>query len=600
MKIYQTTYFWRTYLNYVLFILLGTGLVGLQQAITLSASETEKDEASQHAQGALLATAAASPLRTVDQNALEDLTSIIAVQTGLRVTVILPDGRVLADTMENPLAMENHLHRPEVQLAIARGNGDVERYSQTLNRNFVYRALAVNSNGVLLGVVRVARAREDLDVLIHVKQLEVLKNCLLVLSLLLISAFVMVWRKTATVELLTKTTEAIASGDFERRVPESRALGMKRLADAINQMARNSAKRLSTLTAERNRLATIFTGMVEGVVDVDEKQNIVHINEAALFLLDLQREKYIGKPVWQEIRNQKIILALDEALRTRAVIKTQIDYLRGREQLVIDLYVASLADDNGNPIGAILVLHDVTELKHLERIRTDFVANASHELKTPITAIRGLSETVVNDPDVDKQTLMSFMERIHSQSIRLSQLVGDLMTISRLEADSGEHNFSRINLVDLISRAITAAKPVAESKQHALTAQLSGEKLEVFGDRQNLSQLLDNLIDNAIKYTPIAGRIEVRLRREELDVVLEVEDSGIGISPQHQERVFERFYRIDKARSQSLGGTGLGLSIVRNIAERHGGSVDVASQPGKGSVFIFRMPLALAGNEEIR
>jgi len=600
LKIYQTTYFWRTYINYVLFILLGTGLVGLQQAITLSASETEKDEASQHAQGALLATAAASPLRSVDQNALEDLTSIIAVQTGLRVTVILPDGRVLTDTMENPLTMENHLHRPEVQLAIARGNGDVERYSQTLNRNFVYRALAVNSNGVLLGVVRVARSREDLDLLIHDKQLAVLKNCLLVLFLLLISAFVMVWRKTATVELLTKTTEAIAGGDFERRVPESRALGMKRLADAINQMARNSAKRLSTLTAERNRLATIFTGMVEGVVDVDEKQNIVHINEAALLLLDLRREKYIGKPVWQEIRNQKIILALDEALRTRSVIKTQIDYLRGREQLVIDLYVASLADDNGNPIGAILVLHNVTELKHLERIRTDFVANASHELKTPITAIRGLSETVVNDPDVDKQTLMSFMERIHAQSIRLSQLVGDLMTISRLEADSGEHNFSRINLVDLISRAITAARPVAENKQHALTAKLPGEKLEVFGDRQNLNQLLDNLIDNAIKYTPVAGRIEVRLRREELDVVLEVEDSGIGISPQHQERVFERFYRIDKARSQSLGGTGLGLSIVRNIAERHQGSVDVVSQPGKGSVFIFRMPLALAGNEEIR
>jgi len=408
----------------------------------------------------------------------------------------------------------------------------------------------------------------------------------------LLAAIYLAWRNTVAMEHLTDATEAIAQGDFERRVPEQHTPGVKRLADAVNLMARTSIRRVSMLTADRNRLATIFAGMVEGVVDVDEKQNIIHINDAAALLLGLVRENSIGKPVWQEIRNQKITLAIDDAIRNRTVIKARVDYPRVSEQLVFDIYVASLSDDQGEPIGAVLVLHDVTELKHLERIRTDFVANASHELKTPITAIRGLAETMVGDPDVEKSTLMQYMERIHSQSLRLSNLVTDLMTISRLESDQGTSSFTRMNFNDLVRREVRAAASAVEIKFHSLTLDPFPEPLEVYCDRQNLSQLCNNLIDNAIKYTPEGGQIKVRVRRDQADVVLEVADNGIGISPQYQERVFERFYRVDKARSQSLGGTGLGLSIVRNIAERHYGSVGVTSQLGKGTTFTFRMPLA--------
>jgi two-component system phosphate regulon sensor histidine kinase PhoR len=408
----------------------------------------------------------------------------------------------------------------------------------------------------------------------------------------IVAACFLAWRRTITMEHLTEATEAIAQGDFERRVPEQHTPGVKRLADAVNLMARTSIRRVSVLTADRNRLATIFAGMVEGVVDVDEKQNIIHINDAAASLLGLVRESSVGKPVWQEIRNQKLTVAIDDAIRHRTVIKARVDYPFKGEQLVFDIYVASLSDDQGEPIGAVLVLHDVTELKHLERIRTDFVANASHELKTPITAIRGLAETMVGDPDVEKPILMQYMERILSQSMRLSNLVTDLMTISRLEADQGTTGFTRINFNDLVRREVKAAASAVEIKFHSLTLDPFPEILEVYGDRQNLSQLCNNLIDNAIKYTAEGGQIKVRVRREQADVVLEVEDNGIGISAQYQDRVFERFYRVDKARSQSLGGTGLGLSIVRNIAERHHGTVGVVSQLGKGSTFTFRMPLA--------
>lgn len=598
LNILKTNYFWRNYLIYLLLLLLATGVTGFLQAVDIGRIETQEDAARLEAQLWLLSKAGETPLARRNQPALDELARSIANESGLRVTIIEANGTVLADTMEAPELMVNHLPRPEVQMALSRGVGEVERYSNTVNKNFVYRALPVLSDGELVGFVRVARAREDLDAAIRSLQVSVAFDALTVFVVLALFAFLLIWRSTTTVELLTATTAAIAQGDFERRVPEARALGMKRLADSINQMARASARRLADLTADRNRLATIFTGMVEGVIDVDEQQKIVHINEAAIALLGLQRERCKGQPVWQEIREQKITLALDEAVRTRSVIRTQVDYLRGRDQLVIELYVASLSDDDGRPIGAVLVLHDVTELKHLERIRTDFVANASHELKTPITAIRGLSETVAGDPDVDRETLQGFMQRIHAQSIRLSQLVGDLMTISRLEADHGTDSFTRINFVELTARAVAAAQPAAEYKHHKLDSRLTSERLEVFGDRQNLSQLVDNLIDNAIKYTPEQGRVEVRLTRQGDELLLEVEDSGIGISPQYQERVFERFYRVDKVRSQSLGGTGLGLSIVRNIAERHGGTVAVRSQLGRGSTFSFRMPLSLAGQEQ--
>jgi len=592
LNILKSLYFWRNYLIYLGLLLLATGVTGFLQVQDIARIEAREDSARLEAQLSLLSKAGIAPLATQDISTLRDLAVSVADESSLRVTMIRGDGLVLVDTMEDPAAMQNHLPRPEIQMALTRGVGEVERYSNTVNKNFVYRALPVYSSSDLLGFVRVARAREDLDAAIRQLQLQVAGDALLVFIALGALAFLLVWRSAATVELLTETTVAIAQGDFERRVPEARALGMKRLGDAINQLARSSAGRVSDLTADRNRLATIFAGMVEGVIDVDERQQIVHINDAAIALLGLEPSRSKGKPVWQEIREQKITQALDEAVRTRSVIRTQVDYLRNRDQLVIDLCVASLADDDNRPIGAILVLHDVSELRHLERIRTDFVANASHELKTPITAIRGLSETVVDDPDVDRDTLLRFMQRIHAQSIRLSQLVGDLMTISRLEADHGTDSFSRINFVDLATRAVTSASGAAELKQQQLGTRLPSERLDVYGDRQNLSQLVDNLIDNAIKYTPEQGRIEVRLSRSGNELMLEVEDSGIGISPQYQERVFERFYRVDKARSQSLGGTGLGLSIVRNIAERHGGSVAVFSQLGRGSVFSFRMPLA--------
>jgi two-component system phosphate regulon sensor histidine kinase PhoR len=589
---FTSPHLWRTAATYVLFVLAGVGLLVLFSLGEISQNEELRSEQQLRAHAATLAVAISPSLTSGDRETLASTAQVLSTNTGLRVTIIDDSGIVLIDTLENPSALDNHLRRPEVQTAINRGEGIAERYSQTLKENYHYLAVPIRSADGLIGVVRVARSRTELEKTILDAQLHTLLFATGIIAILALVALVVAWRRAAVMEEITQITEAIAQGDFDRRVAESKAVGMKRLADAINQMARNSASRVSVLTSDRNRLATVFTGMVEGVIDVDEKQNTLHINEAAASMLGVERDKCIGKPVWHVTRHQKITQALDEALRQRTVIKTQVDYALESHYLVMDIYVASLSDDQGEPIGAVVVMHNVTELKNLERVRTDFVANASHELKTPITAIRGLSETVVGDPAMDKTTALHFMERIHAQSIRLSHLVSDLMTISRLESDQNISEFTLLNFGELINRALNTAETAIENKRHTLVASLPEVKLEVVGDRQQLSQLADNLLDNAIKYTPEGGRIKVKVYLQGATAVFEVEDSGIGISPQYQQRVFERFYRVDKARSQSLGGTGLGLSIVKNIAERHGGVVSVSSQLGRGSVFSYRMPAA--------
>lgn len=587
----KSHYFWRTYLGYVAVALVGTFLLAASVVPRISEQAQENLRRNMEVTTDSLALYAGPAIGNLDYQGLRATSDSVAGVSGLRITIIDHNGVVLADSHEDPYSMDNHLRRPEVQGALANGTGRARRYSYTLEESFWYQAKRVESRGQFSGFVRVAKPETDLAAEIRQSQMLIVRNASIITFVALLLAFYLAARQTARLEELTAVAEEISRGNFARRIPQGNSMGLKKLAEAINQMARSSARRVTDVTADRNRLSTVFTCMVEGVIDVDMDQNILHINEAAARLLLVNEKASIGKPLWQEVRHREILNALDQAISTQSVIKTQMRLNRESDQMVVDIYAASLSNDEGEPIGAVLVLHDITDLKNLERIRTDFVANASHELKTPITAIRGLTETILGDADVDAKTVVHFIERVHAQSLRLSQLVGDLMTISRLEGSQSQEEFTRINFADLVRQAVRAGQAVAEEKGHDLDAELPDTEIMVLGDRQNLSQLLDNLIDNAIKYTTDPGTITVRVFKEGDSALLQVSDTGIGISPQYQQRVFERFYRVDKARSQSLGGTGLGLSIVKNIAEKHGGSLGVESQLGSGSTFTFRMPL---------
>jgi two-component system phosphate regulon sensor histidine kinase PhoR len=402
---------------------------------------------------------------------------------------------------------------------------------------------------------------------------------------------------------MTEIAGAISQGDYQRRISVSHKDELGTLAEALNSMARSSAERLMEITTERNRLAKILSSMVEGVIAIDSDRRVIHANHAAINLLaTVPRGSHTGNMnttsgdlAWEDIRIPAIIEAVDNAFDSGEVVMVQMHRAEIYNDQVVDIHVSPLMDENRAVTGAVLVLNDVSELANLERIRRDFVANASHELKTPITAIRGLTETMLDDPSMDDETRLRFVERISAQSMRLSVLVTDLLAISRLEADQAEQKHDLIDMQELVKRSLSAAKAACVEKQLELSIDpedtISDMKAMTVGDMQSLSQMVDNLLDNAVKYTPSGGRVSVRLTASDHQIQLQVSDTGIGIDNLARQRIFERFYRVDKARSRDLGGTGLGLSIVKNIAEQHGGAVQLESELGVGSTFTVTLPL---------
>jgi two-component system phosphate regulon sensor histidine kinase PhoR len=291
--------------------------------------------------------------------------------------------------------------------------------------------------------------------------------------------------------------------------------------------------------------------------------------------------------------------ALGDAMRQNRVRVSEVRIPTPQKDQVIQLTATPLRDAGDEIGGAVVVLHDVSELRALEAVRRDFVANISHELKTPLTAIRGLVETLIDDDAMDRDTHDRFIEKIRDQSTRLTSLVSDLLTLSRLESGPGGLRFEPMDLRETVAESCRTQVHAAETKHVALSSGLPENPVTIEGDAEAMRELVDNLVSNAIKYTPSGGRVNVRLFAENGHAVLEVADTGIGIPPEEQTRVFERFYRVDKARSRALGGTGLGLSIVKHVALAHGGSVSLRSAPGRGST--FRVQLAQRrGNDSHR
>jgi two-component system phosphate regulon sensor histidine kinase PhoR len=466
-----------------------------------------------------------------------------------------------------------------------------------------YLARRVDSDRGILGFVRVSIPLQDIEQkTTHLWWLILLGAASSSLAALVIG-FYFAKRFTDPLRDMTEIAGAISQGDYQRRISVSHKDELGTLAEALNSMARSSAERLMEITTERNRLAKILSSMVEGVIAIDSDRRVIHANHAAINLLaTVPRGSHTGNMnmtssdlAWEDIRVPAIIEAVDNAFDSGEVVMVQMHRAEIHNDQVVDIHVSPLMDENRAVTGAVLVLNDVSELANLERVRRDFVANASHELKTPITAIRGLTETMLDDPSMDDETRLRFVERISAQSMRLSVLVTDLLAISRLEADQAEQKHDLIDMQELVKRSVSAAKAACVEKQLELSLDpddtISDMKAMTVGDMQSLSQMVDNLLDNAVKYTPSGGQVSVRLTASDHQIQLQVSDTGIGIDNLARQRIFERFYRVDKARSRDLGGTGLGLSIVKNIAEQHGGAVQLESELGVGSTFTVTLPL---------
>lgn len=388
---------------------------------------------------------------------------------------------------------------------------------------------------------------------------------------------------------LNAAADAIASGDYHYRLYVANRDELGTLARTLNRIRRELDARTSQLSQTGDRQSTVLGGMVEGVIAVDARQRIVLANKAAGRLFDFRSPAAEGRPLLEIVRNH----ALHEAVTT-AIDTGQPQRLETRrespEKLCVDIHVQPLP---GEPCpGVVLVMHDTTELRRLESLRRDFLANVSHELKTPLSSIKAYTETLRNGALDDPEAGPRFLERIEEQSDRLHNLIMDMLMLARIESAQHAFEIVSVDVPALAAACLDDHRPAAATKRISLAIEPDQPPCRVRADREGLREILDNLVDNAIKYTPEGGRVTIRWRNESATAHITVQDSGIGIKPEDQRRVFERFYRVDKARSRELGGTGLGLSIVKHLAQAFGGKIGVESEVGQGSTFTVELPLA--------
>ena len=525
-----------------------------------------------------------------------------------RLTIIDASGIVIADSRQNPQHMDNHLLRPEIKEASFKGIGQAQRFSNTVQQNMKYLALTVKEDKQILGFVRVALPLKEIQQAQQQLTQYILAGCILAALIALLLGFYFARRFSLPIIALTKSADAIAQGDYQQRVYLKNKDEIGKLAQSFNFMASSANDRVLRITEDRNKLATILSGLVEGVIAVDEEQNIIHINEAAARTLQISASASIGTSVWTSIRIVEIHDILQHIFAQGGISQNQVRIPGELKDTVIEVYGAALqqsetrhlSKDNSNTRhGAILVLHDVSELEMLENIRRDFVTNASHELKTPLTAIRGVVETILHDPEMERETIINFLQRVQKQTERLVNIVSDLMALSRLETGRST-DLEPLSLKAILNQSIKSFSTIALEKNVSLSLYDKinvEEKDRVLGDAHALGQLFDNLIDNAIKYTPNGGAVEALIMNETINneqwITIHVKDNGLGINKIDQTRIFERFYRVDKGRSRDLGGTGLGLAITKHITEQHNGLIQLKSELGKGSTFIVSLPLNL-------
>ena len=507
-----------------------------------------------------------------------------------RLTLIQAGGEVIADSRGDGSKLPNLGERPEIVAARTLGDAVERGRGAGLPGSWLYVAHAVRGEGgETLGVVRLAfplaAIAQEAAGLRHPLILGAGMASLLALLLGL-------WlsrRLARPVEELARAAGDLREGHYATPIAGDADGELGRIGRALSRLGEEMAGHVQELSGEEARLRAMLAGMVEGVLSIDESGVIVFSNEAARRLLGVPRLD--GRRLWEAVRIAELDGLLREARGTDEAARRELVFAdeAGRE---VVLRAHGHRYRSEGQIGVVIVLHDITEVRRLERIRRDFVANVSHELKTPLTAIRGYVETLADGAIDDPEYSSRFLERIETNVGRLSHLVADLLSLARIEEQEDGLRVAPVDLVPLIRQELASHGELAAGKGITVHSDFEGASMSVQGNTEALVQVLDNLIDNAIKYTGNGGRIDVRLSREKDAVVLEVQDTGVGIPSEDLDRIFERFYRVDKARSREVGGTGLGLSIVKHLVGAMKGELEVESEYQQGSIFRVRLPAA--------
>ena len=584
--------FWKVFLGFVGLIVLSAAVFGYLVTEGQENQVSEQLRERLRVSAVLLGQMVKESIDSEDRERLQAEVRRLGQETQTRFTVVDLNGTVLADSGRSTLAevkqMDNHRNRPELLDAANTGTGESERYSDTMQSPLVYYALRIERDDRPVGLARAALPVQALQQRYQrIRGLVVLWASLVTVVAMAVG-YLLVARIIQPLMRLTHAAERIADGQDQSPIDVSNQDEIGTLAKSFNRMNSELSSRIGELRERGEQLAAVLGGMGEGVIAVDDQTRILFANKTAGRLFEFDANESRGRPLLSTIRDEVLRSSVQEAIESRRPVFNEIE-LRGPKTGTLAVRANPLP---GEPCpGVVLVLDDRTELVRLESLRQEFVANVSHELKTPLSSIKAYAETLRNGAIHDDQHNVVFVQRIEDQADRLHQLILDLLSIARIESGQKTYETANVNVLPVVEACLDRHQPVAESKQIRLRIEENQEALVLRTDEEALREILDNLVNNGIKYTPADGEIVLRWRTDGEMGVIEVTDTGIGIAEEDQERLFERFFRVDKARSREMGGTGLGLSIVKHLSQFFGGNVGVKSELEKGSTFWVRLPL---------
>ncbi|MBC2330712.1 ATP-binding protein [Listeria swaminathanii] len=525
-----------------------------------------------------------------DAAAIQKSLNPLGDEIDARITVIDSEGDVVADTKKDPANLDNHMNRPEVTDILEKGKsvGISIRESDSLGYSMLYVAVPVKHQDKTDGVLRISISLESVDAAVD----KLWGNLALIfgIALVIIAAIsVFIARKiTRPVREIIEVSTDLANHKYDSRIHGKVSGELQDLSVSVNTLAESLETQMFEIKQNEQRLNAIVQNLVSGVMLINIDKQVIMTNRTMYQILG--ETEITGKPFYEVIKSFALSQLIEATFETKTIQQKEIILYFPRE-MILDASVSPILAENGEITGIILLLHDITQIRHLENVRSEFVTNVSHELKTPVTALKGFAETLLDGAMYDEMLLKKFLTIIKEESDRLHRLIMDILALSRIEQNPVPENIEIVDMDDVIEQSARTIFEMATEKNIQVTIpEKTSTPVTIETDRDKLQQILINLLSNAINYTPVDGKVEVKLIDHEAEVIIEVTDNGIGIPAKDIDRVFERFYRVDKARSRHSGGTGLGLSIVKHLVENCGGRIEVESQEEVGSTFRVTLP----------
>jgi two-component system, OmpR family, phosphate regulon sensor histidine kinase PhoR len=584
-------FFLKLFLPFLLIVLIPLLIFSRYTGFSMHRFYLEQTAINLEARANLLKDQVSQYLSAGDEKNIDMLCKRAGKSSGTRITVMQLSGKVAGDSEKNPDEMENHSGRPEFVKAVAEETGAFTRYSDTIGEPMMYLAVLLKKEGQPLGVLRTSVSISAIDKQLDIIQRRTFLGMIVVALLAALAALLFSRRISSPLENIHEGAVHFAKGDLSYRLPVFASSETELLAKTMNDMAANLDERMETIVRQRKEIEAVLSSMTEGVVAVNREEKILSVNQSAARMFQKEQSELLNRSVQETIRNPDFQRFVRISLLNDKPHEEDIFFHFGDETL-LNVRSAPLIDAGGDRIGIIVILNDVTRLRRLENMRRDFAANVSHEIKTPLTAIKGFTETLKTGALNNPAEAGRFVEIIENHTNRLIAIIEDLMKLSVIEQNAGDKKIAlaECRILPLLFSAIRTCKLKADEKKievlyscdSDLTAKINAALIE---------QAFVNLLDNAIKYSEPGKSIEIEATGTDSEIAIVFQDHGVGIEREHLSRLFERFYRVDVSRSRKMGGTGLGLAIVKHIVIANSGSITVESAPGEGSRFVIHLPV---------